>query len=230
VNLFTAVQADLALPVAPQLASWDAADTVSRRRLTAYLQEAERLLAPVIDATADPLGLHLDIGLPADVDILHERDLDNYLLPLARHLARVSGRTFTSVTGVKRHTSTSYIGVGQATPAPHLPPLALHNVRTTASAETTAYKEQIRDTLAESSTLPAGPVTMDIVFSVGPTRSWVNLWKPTIDALGRLLGDGGSGRPWNPQDGRIVRLGLHRHADVTLGHNVELLIAAAVMD
>ena len=28
--------------------------------------------------------------------------------------------------------------------------------------------------------------------------------------LGRLLGDGGTARTWNPQDGRIVRLGLHQ--------------------
>lgn len=56
-----------------------------------------------------------------------------------------------------------------------------------------------------------------------------HLWKPTIAALGRLLGAGGTGKPWHPQDGRIVRLGLHRHPDDTLGHDVDLHVAAAVL-
>jgi hypothetical protein len=149
---------------------------------------------------------------------------------LARYLARTSSQTFASVTGVKRHAATSYVGVGRATHAAPPRRAAVHNVRTPASADTAGYKEQVRDALAAASTLPSGPVAMDIVFCVGPTRSWLKLWKPTIDALGRLLGDSGTAGAWNPQDGRIVRLGLHRHADDTLGHRVELLIAAAVTD
>jgi hypothetical protein len=99
-------------------------------------------------------------------------------------------------------------------------------VRTTASAGGAQYKQQIRDALADAAQLPPGPVALDVVFGVGPGRSWLNLWKPTIDALSPLLGADGTGRPWNPQDGRVVRLGLHRWAHDALRHDVDVEVVA----
>lgn len=32
------------------------------------------------------------------------------------------------------------------------------------------------------------PVRMQMSFTVGPGRNWLNLWKPAIDALGKILG------------------------------------------
>lgn len=225
--MYAPVEAVLALPVPPQLASWDAASAPSQRKLLAYLEEGERLLLPALSNTPEPLGLALHVGLPAHVDVLHERDLDNYLLPLARHLERTSGRTLTTVTGSKKHADTSYVGVGRATPAVAPAMGSLPPVRTTASAESAAYKQQIRDALTGTTPLPAGPVSLDITFRVGPTRSWLNLWKPTIDALGKLLGESRTDRSWHPRDGRIVHLALHRQLDTSLGHTVELLFAAS---
>lgn len=54
----------------------------------------------------------------------------------------------------------------------------------------------------------------------------MNLWKPTIDALGALLGVSSPARPWHPQDGRVVRLSLHCLIDAALGNDVDLFIVA----
>jgi hypothetical protein len=62
---------------------------------------------------------------------------------------------------------------------------------------------------------------------VGPGRNWLNLWKPTIDALGPLLGSAQPGKLWNPRDGRIVELGLHCVVDADLRHDVVMEIVAA---
>lgn len=222
----TPVSATLTLPMAPQLASWDAATSTSQARLAEYLAAAEQLLRPQLDNTPDPLGLHLVVGLPRDVPLLQHRDLDNYLQPLVQHLARATGRTFASVTAVKEHRTDSRIGAG---PAHRADPVAapLYRVRTTGSTESVKYKEQISAALAAAPLLPPGPVQLDVVFGVGPARTWVNLWKPTIDALGALLGQPPNARPWHPDDGRITRLGLHQRQDDTLGYDVELLIIAA---
>jgi hypothetical protein len=51
-------------------------------------------------------------------------------------------------------------------------------------------------------------------------------WKPTIDALGQILGSTSPGRSWHPQDGRIVVLGLHCQVDHALGNEVLITIEA----
>lgn len=208
----------------PRLESWDAATSPDQQRLAAYLATVDELLVPVMEQTPDPLGLRLDVGLPGTVDFLHQRDLDNYLLPLARHLARMSSRVFVSVTGSKRHSDSSRIGVGSAVPSDPPEEGEVWQVTTTASAETSAYKEQVHEQLAGARQLPPGPVRLEIVFTVGPSRSWSNLWKPTIDSLGGLLGEGP--RRWHPQDGRITELSLHRRVDAAMGSRVELAISA----
>lgn len=221
-TIYQEVEAALQLRLPPQLASWDAAGSASQARLAAYLAHAEKLLRPKIDSTPDPLALHLNVGLPNNIALLRDRDLDNYLLPLVQWLARSTGRTFASATALKRHAEHSFVGVGPAQPAAG-DQRAQHVVRTTASAESSRYKEQIRAALAHAAPIEGGPVHLDVVFGVGPTRSWLNLWKPTLDALGALLGQSESSRAWHPDDGRITRLGLHRRPDRDLGHDVELL-------
>jgi hypothetical protein len=102
-------------------------------------------------------------------------------------------------------------------------------VRTTASASSVAYKQQIADQLATARQLNDGPVRLQVASSVGSRRNWLNLWKPTIDALGALLGRTDPTRPWHPRDGRIVELGLHRQMDTALGHEVVMAISATVL-
>ena len=59
---------------------------------------------------------------------------------------------------------------------------------------------------------------------MGPGRNWLNLWKPTIDALDPLLGRAREVRDWHPRDDRITALGLHLTMDETLGNDVLLQI------
>jgi hypothetical protein len=75
--------------------------------------------------------------------------------------------------------------------------------------------------------LPPGPVWLEVSYIVGPTRNWLNLWKPTIDSLGPLLGDTPGGRPWNPLDGRIIELSLHCAVDQNVGNTVSIGIRSA---
>lgn len=84
--------------------------------------------------------------------------------------------------------------------------------------------------LADQDLLPDGAVTLQLSFTVGPRRNWANLWKPTIDALGRLLGRSDPGRPWHVHDGRIVELGMHCKVDAALGNDVVIAIATSSFD
>jgi hypothetical protein len=54
----------------------------------------------------------------------------------------------------------------------------------------------------------------------------VNLWKPTIDSLGSLLGHDQPFHIWNPRDGRITELGMHLSVAPTLRYDVVIGIAA----
>jgi hypothetical protein len=67
---------------------------------------------------------------------------------------------------------------------------------------------------------------MQLCFTVGPNRNWLNLWKPAIDALGQILGHTPAAGPWAPLDGRIVDLGLHRRVDPRIANEVLITIAA----
>ncbi|GLY89798.1 hypothetical protein Airi02_077270 [Actinoallomurus iriomotensis] len=105
-----------------------------------------------------------------------------------------------------------------------VPPHRSYSVRTSASSQTTAYKQQIYEQLDHAATLPDGPVSLRLRFSVGPRRNWLNLWKPTIDALGPILGRTAPEKPWHPRDGRIVDLSLHCRVEPSLGNEVAITI------
>jgi hypothetical protein len=69
-------------------------------------------------------------------------------------------------------------------------------------------------------------VHLQLHFTVGPSRNWLNLWKPVIDALGKILGHAPAAPAWAPLDGRIVELGLHCRVDPALGNDVTIAVAA----
>jgi hypothetical protein len=102
------------------------------------------------------------------------------------------------------------------------------DVYTTASADRAAYKRQIHDKVQIRHPLPDGPVRLEVSFTVGPRRNWLNLCKPTIDALDAILGRTRPDRAWHPRDERITELGLHRHLDPDLGHDVAVRLQAAL--
>lgn len=161
------------------------------------------------------MALGLDVGLPPGRDLLDMADLDKYAYPLA---TRMGNERLVSVWSAKRHADASCVHVAPAHET--VPPDAAHTVRSTASAQRTAYKEQIRSVLAGAPPIPPGPVQLQIALVVGARRNWINLWKPTIDALDPLLGRTLPDRDWRPNDGRITELALHVRVDPALQHDV----------
>jgi hypothetical protein len=212
------------LGVPPALASWDKAGSAGRQRLSAFLTEARSALAEPLRTTPDPLTFRLDIGLPAATPLLAFHDLDNYLFPL---VPKLTERRFVSVWATKRHAATSTIGISRAAESPDPGGSCSFQVRTSASASTAAFKEQIRDQIALGEPLPPGGVALELAFVVGPRRAWANLWKATIDSLGPILGREPGNQQWNIKDGRIVDLGLHCVVDPHIGNEVVIAIRAA---
>lgn len=211
----------MALRTAPLLASWNKASDPNQIALQEYLVDTVEQASPFIP-TAGPWALWLDVGLPANRALTTAADLDNYALPLASALPK---ERLVSVWCSKRHAASSHVVIAPA----HLSssPTGAVQLRTTVSTATTAYKKQVRDGVNDVPELADGPVRLQIAFTVGPTRNWLNLWKPTIDALDPLLGRSHPDRDWHPRDGRIVDLGLHLRIDPSLKFDIELSIAAA---
>ena len=50
----------------------------------------------------------------------------------------------------------------------------------------------------------------------------MNLWKPTMDSMGPVLGYASQTNPYHPNDDRIVRLQMHKHLDKSLEYDVEI--------
>src|SRR5215212_16573 len=179
-----------------------AGDHPDQLRLSAYLDHAEAAIRDRMASTSGPLALRLDVALPHGVELLRHHDLDNYLFPL---VTRLGAGQFVSVWGAKAVGDVSAIRVERARQASAIDEAGLYHALTTRSAETVAWKQELRDQLAGATELADGPLELQLAFRVGPGRNWANLWKPTIDSLDRILGSDG-GRPWNPRDGRITRL------------------------
>jgi hypothetical protein len=207
-----------------RLASWDPAGHPAQVALSNYLDHTEQDLRDHLRAPA-PWALELHVGLPAASRLLDHHDLDNYLYPLAK---RLGSRHIISARALKQYGDRSLARLDTARPAD--PPLdrMFYRLRTTASAETTEYKQQIHEQLTASGTrpMPAGsPMSAVIGFRCGPARNWLNLWKPTIDALGPLIGEGN--RMWSPRDGAIVDLALHLLVDPAMRWDVEVFVGVA---
>jgi hypothetical protein len=216
------------LPMAPRLASWNKAGDPEQIRLGRYLDAVEELLRPSIAALPDPLALRLDVGLPDHVDLLNARDLDNYLYPLASRLTARTGRPFVSVWGTKQHGRQSWVRVGQALLEPEIATVDASAVAiTTASPQTETYKQQVHDQLAHLTLIRPGPVRVEIAFELSARRNWMNLWKPTIDALTPILGRTRPDRDWHPLDGRIVELGLHLHRRTDARIDITVAVAGS---
>lgn len=204
----------------PVLESWNARDHSDQLRLKTFLDEVEDAFT-ISDADGN-LVLELHVGLLHSKPLTSGGDLDNYLFPIAR---RLGAHRFDAVFGTKRHGDSSTLSVTHARPVAS-PRESDMVVRTTASATTRAWKEQIRDACAFAA--PAEPIPgaigIDIEFRLHPARNWSTLWKPAIDSLGPLLGVPSAHRPFAPNDGRIVRLGLHRFLDASLGWDIVLSV------
>ncbi|KQC35800.1 hypothetical protein [Frankia sp. ACN1ag] len=220
---------DSTLGVDPALASWDRAGSPGQARSAAFIDGVYAAVAENVRATSGPLALRLDVGLADTVPLYALNDLDNYLFPLVPKLTERTGRAFASIWATKRHAATSSVGVGAAVPVDDPCGTYTFEVTTTASADTTAFKEQVRDQITAASPLSGRGVALQLAFVVGPRRAWPNLWKATIDALGSILGRDDGAREWNARDGRIIDLGLHCAVDPAAGDGVTIAIRASAI-
>jgi hypothetical protein len=209
------------LRVAPRLESWEKADHPDQVRLRAYLDDTEALVA--VSRVGGPWTLRLDVGLPVRRNLLNMADLDNYAHPLAH---RLKDSDLVSVWCTKQHSDQSFVRIAAARES--LPPATDLVVVRTPSAKNPDYKKWINAAVADAAELPTGPVRLELSFVVGRNRNWLELWKPTIDALEPLLGrDPSDVRPWHPRDGRITELGMHVTVDPAAGNKITVGIAAA---
>ena len=208
------------LELEPRLESWERRGHPDQVRLSAFIDHVLERVAPLMERTEGPLALRLDVGLPVDADPLWQRDLDNYLYPVVRALpARV-----VSCWATKGRAPRSSMRLESARVAA-TPDWPGYRVSRSAGAET-SWKRAVHDAVSQGQALPPGPVGVQVAMTVGAQRNWAAMWKRTIDALDPLLGRTYASREWNPLDGRIVRLGLHRTTDPSLGHDAEATIWA----
>jgi hypothetical protein len=204
----------------PVLASPDAGDQPWQPPLGVYLEELEADLAWT--PRGEHLALELDVALPASMPLLSRgHDLDDYLVPVVDRLGVIR---FDAVFATKRRGVRSSIRLGPATPAGEPPPPPQVSVRTTASATSIDWKQQLNGACAAVTTAPApvGGVAVELRFSVSRRRNWSALWKPAIDSLGPILGVPDPTRPYRADVARITTLALHRRFDDTLGHRVQV--------
>jgi hypothetical protein len=172
--------------------------------------------------TESALSYELRCGLGGATSLESAGDLDNYLVPVGHALG---WHRVVAAWGAKDLSTNSSLAVGR----PSAITLTAKDgwsracVLTGTSASTSAWKQEIADQLPNDLVTPAdGEVELVIAFTVGPGRAWQNLWKPGIDAMGKLLGEGP--RRWHPRDGRISRLGLSSSIDPDLGWGVFMTV------
>jgi hypothetical protein len=223
----------------PRLSSWNRSGESAAARLTRSLGYSDHLVDPLLAACSGPVALRFDVGLPRAVRLLDERDLDNYLLPLAADLTARSPQPVVSVWGGKRYADETTLRIDTARPSPGAraaePEQAVNlSFGTTVVGARDDFKAGFReevqslvaDRMSGREPLPDGPVVLEVAFVVGPERDWLDLWWSTIDALGPLLGQLPAHPAFHPRDGRIVDLGLHRTVDPALGDDVLIALRA----
>ncbi len=196
----------LVIEPTPRLASWMRSDHPDQIRLREYLDWLEREART--NLPSGDAALDLTVAMRSDRPLTTGGgDLDNYLFPLVR---RLGSARFLSVWASKRHGQRSTVVIGPAM-STDLPDTSWQfaTAETSQPVDTNDWKEDVDAQIRAQVTVePAGPVQLQIAYVLSPSRNWTNLWKPTIDSLGAIVGDGL--RPFDPKDDRIVRLGLHR--------------------
>jgi hypothetical protein len=155
----------LELELAPRLESWNRRDDPAQVALREFISHVRERIDPLIDALDGPLAFRLDVGVPDQFDPLWERDLDNYLFPIARTLPQ----RVLAVWGTKGRGARSTIRLERAVPASG--PLPAFRVPRSSSNET-AWKTAVYTAVETADELPEGPVGLQLAFTVGPDASW----------------------------------------------------------
>ena len=210
--------------IRPLLASWESKKHPAQIRLQTYLDEVASALDPLPEASTG-LFLHLDVDVEEPERLSRHYDLENYLTPL---VFRLGAQRFRLVSARKYVGDGSRLLVGSVQPLefPESEGWQQFSCDAGSGVQSKRWKRELRESLAEARPmpLPAGPVEVHLAWRCAPypQRNWVSLWKPTGDAMGPVLGEPDPRNPFNPNDDRIVFLGLHLNADPKAGHMVDV--------
>lgn len=201
--------------IEPRLASWDHSEHPNQLRLNAYLK-------PVHDEFSPLLVNGGAWAISMVVDVVHERllskghDVENYITPLVKKLG---ARHFVYAAVAKRVGGGSSISIGPALRRTTVPTWSSWSGRVAGKIGTPDGKRSIRGALCAlvDSPLPPGPVAMHLAWRLSASRNWADLWKPTGDTMGPVLGEPRfPKKEFDPHDDRITELSLHRIVDDTL--------------
>lgn len=203
------------------LATWDSGAHPSQIRMKAYLAQLDAQLRPRLDGAEGALYVAIDAVVPAGRDLLHHYDLENYLTPVAHRLRDLP---IVLASATKRITQgKSRVSIGSAQRG-----IEIENGWQSFSsvcAPGPAWKAKLRSDLLASgvTALAPGPVEAHLAWGCNQhARSWINLWKPTGDAMGPILGEPTPRYPYNPADDRIISLDLHLDRRDSNGYEFEV--------
>lgn len=197
-------------------------------RTDRFLNDSEKLLLPDLTALSSSTALSLNVGIPLNTPLLQKPDLDQYAFLLAERVKQISGNQLASVWCTKRNSKISTISIDSAIPAQSSNIGQTATLITRRSYTKEQFKNEIPDAISGLKPIQDGPVALHISYVTGLPRTWANLWKPTIDGLGGLLGTRNSSEPRKVDAGRIVQLALHHRSDgPELGHSVQITVTAS---
>ena len=81
------------------------------------------------------------------------------------------------------------------------------------------WREDLRERFVDVAPLEDGPVALALSWRCSSLQNWVELWGPTGDSLGPVLGER---RPMRPRLERVTELSLHLSHDDRLGMAVDV--------
>lgn len=208
--------------ITPLLASWNANANPEQIKVQRYLDDLQAAVG-ILPNDAGPLFLHMAIDVKSPERLVRHHDLENYLFPI---VYRFGASHFSLVSATKGVGGGSTLRIGRANLlglSPSLDGWGHFSHHAGSGAMKKEWKAGIRDALIRSRVqrLPPGPVAVHLAWRCSSQRNWAQLWKPTGDAMGPVLGESAH-NPFSPADDRIVSLGLHWHADDSMGHNVDV--------
>jgi hypothetical protein len=201
--------------IEPRLASWDHREYPNQQRLNAYLKPVYDGLAPLLANGGEwAISMIVDVGRDERLDRGH--DVENYMTPLVKKLG---WRHFVYAAITKRVGGGSRISIGPAVRRAAVPAWNGWNGQIPGRIGSPEGKRSIRQALGAhvDEPLPAGPVAVHLAWRLSASRNWVDLWKPTGDAMGPVLGEPRfPQKEFQPSDDRITQLVLHRIVDDAL--------------
>lgn len=214
----------------PKLASWNAKSDPEKIAVEKYCDDIEEQFISLLPRTSG-LSLHMEIDVKEQKHLLYNHDLDNYLYPVVK---RIGARRFTFVSAIKRVGGGSYLQIGSTKSANAgleekdgwipFPYDAIKGISVAKPEWKFNIRNALKDALKDKRvySLRPGGGELQLVWKCSSQRNWISLWKPTIDAMGPVLGEPDPHRPFHPNDDRIISLALHLNVDNSIGWRVPI--------